>query len=164
MEPLPVHDDAPTDGPLGHEAGRGEDGAPHLGECGRGGLRVGRRRSERAIDHLEQRLELEGLLEEVEGPEPDHAHRGLDRPVAGDHDDGDARRLLPHAGDELDAIHLGHPDVDDGEARRRALQQVERLPPISGLDDLEPLVRQHPAQRVADLLLVVDHQDRVGHR
>src|SRR5262249_40557643 len=73
---------------------------------------------ERPADDAEKRVELEGLLEEVEGAVADDAHGGLDGAVPRDHDDGHAGRLPSHALHQLDAVHLGHPDVDDGETRR----------------------------------------------
>src|SRR5262249_15688381 len=105
----------------------------------------------------------ERLLEEVERAESDDAHRGLDRTVARDHDDRQLRRLLLHAAHQLDAVDLGHPDVDDRQPRHRLLEQVERHPPVGPLHPVEALARQPPAQRVPDLLPVIPPQNRLGH-
>src|SRR5579885_2774024 len=74
-----------------------------------------------------------------------------------------ARHLLAHALHQLDAVHLGHPDVHDREPGHRAVERGERRPPVLGLEHLVPLVDEHAAQRLADVRLVVAHQDRLGH-
>src|SRR5439155_1584958 len=121
VEPLPVHDDAARDGPLWQHARRGD------GRRRRRAVAVDRDVAvERATHHLEQRVELEGLLEEVARAEANHAHRRLDRAVARDDDDRQPRRAGPHALDELDSVDLRHPHVDDRQAGLDVLEQLER--------------------------------------
>src|SRR5262249_58617856 len=52
---------------------------------------------------------------------------------------------------------------DDGEARLLLLQHLQRGAAVLGLQHVEALVGQHPAQRVPDLRLVIHHQDRFRH-
>ncbi len=163
VQTLAVHDDALADRALGDAPRRGHArrrrdrrGAGH-------DYRLFGDAAQRAVDHPEERIQLERLLQEVERPHADHAHRGVDRSVAGDHDDRDLGRLLAHARDELDAVDLGHPDVHDREVRQLLLEQLERPPAVRRLHHFVPLVRQHAAQRVPDVGLVIHHQDRVRH-
>ncbi len=162
MEPLPVHQHAAADGAL-REApgGRARRRRARGRRRRRRGLR--RVRAERAPDDTEEGIERERLLEEVEGAEADDAHRGLDRAVPRDDDDRHPGRLVAHALDQLDAVHLGHPHVHDRQPRRGVLEQLEGAAAVGGLEHLEALVGEHAAQRVPDVLLVVHHQDRLGH-
>src|SRR3989442_1316737 len=47
--------------------------------------------------------------------------------------------------------------------RRAGASGTERAPAVGRLEHLVALVAQHAAQRVADVLLVVHHQDRLRH-
>jgi hypothetical protein len=163
MEPLPVHQHAARDGALGKTSrGHVRRHARHSRLDDTVGCRAALA-PEGTADDVQERIERERLLEEVECAETDDAHRGLDRAVAGNDDDRHARRLGPHALHQLDPVDVGHPHVDDGEARRRVREQLERAAPVGRLDHLEPLIGQHSAQRLPDVLLVIDHQDRLGH-
>ncbi len=157
MQALPVHHHAAGDRPL-RDAARGCQR-----RSGDGRTRAAAIVAEHPVDGLQERIELEGLLEKVGGAEADRVHRRLDRPVPRDHDDRDARHLLAHALHQLDAVHLGHPDVHDGEPGHRVVERGERRPAVLGLEHLVPLVDEHIAQGLADVRLVVDHQDRLGH-
>src|SRR6185437_2408638 len=95
----------------------------------RGGVGLGSAlATEGPADDVQERVEGEWLLEEVERAETDDANGGLDRAVARDDDDRHSWRLHPHALHQLDAVDVGHPYVDDGEARRGLRQQLERAP------------------------------------
>ena len=123
------------------------------------------RRSSARFDDLQQRVDRERLLDEVEGAELGRLHRGLDVAVAGDHDD---RRTLGRlARMRCAAARCRRPPA----SRRRAITSSRRArcassssarAPVLRLEHAQPSSRQHAAQRVADLVLVVDHQDRVA--
>src|SRR5262245_53553814 len=112
---------------------------------------------QRPLDTVEQLLILEGLLEEVQGAFLHGPDAGRDRRVARDEDDwhcllGPAQGCL-----ELEPAGAGQPDVEH-ETRRaiggivlqKGLGRGERL-------HLEPEGADHPGQRPADRLVVVDH-------
>ncbi len=162
VEPLPVHQHAAADGAL-REAPGGRERRRRARRRRRRRLGGGRVRAQRAPDDAQERVERERLLEEVEGPEADDAHRGLDRAVPRDDDDRHPGRLVAHALDQLDAVHLGHPHVHDREPRGGVPEQLEGAASVGRLEHLEALVGEHAAQRVPDVLLVVHHQDRLGH-
>ncbi len=92
------------------------------------------------------------------------AHGRLDVSVPGDDDDSGSRMTLLDLAQNLDAIDLGHPDVDEDEPRVLRGDHRERGSPVVRLEHTEALVREHPAYAGADLLLVVDDQDRLSHQ
>ncbi len=85
-----------------------------------------------------------------------------------------ARRLvLADALERLEAAHLGQLHVEDREVDRRVRAREDLRAParrVSALDDAVALALEHELQRAADVLLVVDDEDRfaagalsVGH-
>ena len=62
---------------------------------------------------------------------------------------------------ELPAVHDRHHQVQQDHARARVggLEVVERLASVADARDLVALVLQHLAQRIANVRIVVDHQD-----
>ncbi len=58
-------------------------------------------------------VEVEGLGEVVVGALLERGDRVVDGGVGGDEDDVGPRRLLAHAAEQRQAVHLGEPDVAD---------------------------------------------------
>ena len=68
-------------------------------------------------------------------------------------------------GDELDPGHPGHPLVGDEQVDRPALEDGEGLLAGAGAQRLVPLLRRKRLPQDAQHLgLVVDEEDRGGHR
>jgi hypothetical protein len=106
-------------------------------------------------------------VHEVDGPFG--VEVGLHQVVAPEGGDEDDRRhlglaALPYERGRLEAVHGGHPDVeqDDGEVLRQDATQCGQAG--IGLDDGVPEGLQHRLQGQALGRVVVDHQDRHGFR
>jgi hypothetical protein len=78
-----------------------------------------------------------------------------------DHDDRDRPPGLVPAqlGQELEAIHLGHHEVEDDQTGRRLLDARERGPPVLGLHHGVALSLQQPADQLPELSVVVHDQN-----
>ncbi len=112
--------------------------------------------------------DLEGLLEE--GVDPVGVAQVLgDAPAAvdgADHDDRDvavALRALDAPAD-VEAVHLGEHGVEEDHVGGVLADQLQRREPLRGLDDLEALLVEHPAEHLPDVVLVVDDEDLRVHR
>src|SRR5687767_8933664 len=80
---------------------------------------------------------------------------------AGERRERDRRHRAPallaqraHALDELEAVHVGHPDVADEDVRTLALDEGQRLLRARGLQDLRLAVLQHAGHELAGVGLV----------
>jgi hypothetical protein len=120
---------------------------------------------EGAACHHEQLVDLEGLLQVVEGPELHGLDRALDRGVGRHHHDLGAlavRGRGHEVADDLEPRALGHPVVHDQEVERPLREQPLGLAGAGRRHHLVALVAQGAAQVLQDLLLVVDEQDRAA--
>ena len=115
--------------------------------------------AERVARHEQQALAVGRLLDEVVGAELGGLHGRGHRAVPGeDHHRG--RGLLGLEGlQDLHAVHLRHLDVEEDEVRRLPLDHLEGGLAVGGQQALVPFVLEDHAQRGADGLLVVDHED-----
>jgi hypothetical protein len=60
----------------------------------------------------------------------------------------------------VDAVHVGHVEVEDDERHRSERDLLDRFEPVAGLDELGVLERtQRGAHHLADGSRVVDDQD-----
>src|SRR5205085_4191222 len=114
---------------------------------------------ERAGDTHQCLFEREGLLDEVVRAQPRGLHRRLDRAVAGDHDDRRLRTHAPELGQGLEAIHPGHPDVEEDDVGRLVGDEAHGRFAGAGRAHAIALVLQHRAQRALNGRLVVDDED-----
>ena len=117
-----------------------------------------------AHDH-EQFVDLEGLLEVVEGPEPHGLDRALDRGVGRHHHDLGPLAFGQRRGqftEHLEAGLLRHAVVHDEHVEAPLRQQALRLGGARRRHHVVIRVAQRPAQGPDDLLLVVDEQDRAA--
>ena len=103
--------------------------------------------------------EPERLLQEVVRAAVERADLALLVGVAGQDQD---RHVEPAAqpADDLDAVDVGQPEVEDHEVGRLGRGQVDGLQPGGGAEHPLALALQRPAQGMEHLRLVVDHQDR----
>ena len=170
VEPLAVHDDAARDRALRPTAAaaqrrRSSAAAPASSAARRRvGRRVGRARA-RGRPRCSSASSENGFSMKSKAPSLVAAHRGLDVAVARDHDDraspGPASRMRRTSSmPSTSGIQMSS-DHQRGAARSRAARARRGRPRPRAP---EALVGQHAAQRAADLRLVVDHQDRLGHR
>ncbi len=102
---------------------------------------------QRPLDGHLQFLVDQRLGEEIEGPEADRLDGRFDGAVAGDHDDGAGRLLLPAVGKDVESVVRAEADVDQ--------RQVVGLP-LHGRGGLG-----HIARRVGLVSLAAEP---VGHR
>ena len=63
---------------------------------------------------------------------------------------------------ELEAVHLGHHQVEQDQGGPRGGEPGQRDPAVLGLDDGNALALEAPAHHVAHGGVVVDDQDRPG--
>jgi hypothetical protein len=79
--------------------------------------------------------------------------------VAADHQHGHVVTALAEGLEELQAVHLGHLDIEDHRVRRALRHPGEGLVPSSRLLHPVSLVLQDHVEAVADRCLVVHYQD-----
>src|SRR5262249_43109220 len=120
---------------------------------------------ERVADPQQEHVAVERLLEEVEGALARRAEGIPDGGVAGDDDDRDLAVGAEVAGlerrEEVEPVLLAKLDVDDEELDTLAAEEPARLGRAAGLQHLEALALEDHPQRAANVLLVVDDEDRV---
>jgi hypothetical protein len=98
-----------------------------------------------------------GVTEVLVRPADHRLLRGLQRPVAREHNDRDVRIELPEFLERADAVHLRHPNVEDNDGEGLGPDQVERDPPAGGSLDGE-LRGKAEGDRLAGAVLVIHHQ------
>jgi hypothetical protein len=89
--------------------------------------------------------------------------RGVDRAVSAHHDDRHGQQ--PAGGPFLqqrDAVHIGHPDVEQHEVGTQAIAAGARLGSVFGQLDVVAFVREDFRQQGADAQLVIDYKNG-GH-
>src|SRR6266545_4226964 len=92
---------------------------------------------EGALHDEERLLERERLLDEVVGAELGRLDGGLDGAMAGDHHHGGLPPPLLDLGQRLEAVHAGHPDVEEDQIRRVVGQAPQRL--LGGAHGRDPI-------------------------
>jgi hypothetical protein len=137
-----------------HDAGAVRQLAPERPVVEREAARGGR-----LLGQLGHAVGVEGLLEEVVGADLHRLDRHRHVAVAGDEDDGqpavDAHQLLQ----ERHAVHAGHLDVGDDDARIVRAHGLQRLLGAGEGLGVEARERQPLADRLAHVLFVVDDRD-----
>ena len=115
--------------------------------------------AERVLDGQDDLLQRERLFEEIERAELGGRDGRLDGPVAGD--DHDLRALVrgPDPLQDVEAVHLGEPDVEQHEAEVLGLEQGQPGLARLGRPDDEALVLEDALERGPDARFVVDDQD-----
>ncbi len=106
----------------------------------------------------EDALALEGLFEEVEGAPAGGLDGGRHVGVAADHEDGHVVAALAQGFQELEAVHLGHLDVEHDGVGGALGYFGEGLGAVARLLHPVAFVLQDHVQAVADCGFVVDHQ------
>ncbi len=116
---------------------------------------------ERAADDDQQLVDLERLLEVVEGAELHGLDGALDARVRRHHDDLRAIGVAVgrQAPDQLEAGRARHQVVDDEQIEAAAPEELARLVRAARLGDVVALGAQRAPERLHDLLFVVHEED-----
>ncbi|HVP92021.1 MAG TPA: hypothetical protein VMS75_12490 [Terriglobales bacterium] len=108
-------------------------------------------------------LPVEGLLQEIEGAELGCLDRGLDRPLARDHDDLRGDGFLLDLGQELEAVLARQLDIEEDEVEADCQPELlEAVLACRRLEEFVALVLEDHLEGLADALLVVDDEDAGG--
>ena len=91
--------------------------------------------------------------------EPDGRDRRLDRAVARDDDDLGVVRFLVNVPEHLEAVHLGHDDVQERDVVRLAPESRQRGRPVARHRDLIPASEQELFEDRPKVFLVFGDQD-----
>jgi DNA-binding response OmpR family regulator len=118
---------------------------------------------ERLLHRRQQLLQRDRLFQEIEGAEARRLDRGVDRAVSRHHHH---RHVQVPAGvpllEQRDAVHVGHPDVQQHEVGALALAQQPRLRGVLRQLDAVTFVGQDFLQEGSDAHFVIDDKN-VGH-
>ena len=146
---LPVDEHAPVGGrghrdllpELRHQVALTHHGEPlvHRG-AQRAVFRLQLALAQRVTNDEHGLIQRQRLLDEVEGPHLDRADRRFDVAVARDHDDFGLRRGLFDTAEQFDAVDIGHPDVEQHQARALLGDEVHHRPRAARVHDPEPFV------------------------
>ena len=110
---------------------------------------------ERGVEHVQQRVELERLGDEVGRALLDRVDRVLHRAEAGDDDRDDFRIALERGLEHGAAVDAGQPEVGDDDVEGELGQARERVFAAGGLLDDEAVVGQPLRDRLPQRRLVV---------
>ncbi len=91
-------------------------------------------------------------------------HRGVHPRVARDQEHGHVEVAPTDLAQELDPVHARHVDVGEDDLVVVRVDEGERLPPVARGVDLPAGLRQHGAEHVQEIALVVHHQDAAAAR
>ena len=120
-------------------------------------------RFETRAHDVEELVELEGLGDEVRGPELDGLDRVLDRPVAGDDDGHDARIAGDGSVDDRSSVDTGESEVRHDHVEGKAVQRLDRGLARGRLDYVKPGIREALRQDTPQRLLIV-YKEKMAFR
>ena len=113
---------------------------------------------ERRVEHVEQRVELERLGDEVGRALLDRVHGVLHRAEAGDDDRDDFRVALERGLEHGAAVDAGQPEVGDDDVERELGEPRQRVFAVGGLLDDEAVVGEPLRDGLPQRRLVVDEE------
>ena len=114
---------------------------------------------QRAIGGDEQLVDVDGLHDEVVGAELEALDGRLDVGGAGEDDHGGVLIDLAHLLEQLDAGHVRHLQIGDGERGVGAAEHRHALPPVGGQATVVARRQKDLVEHLTDLLVIVDDQD-----
>ncbi len=122
---------------------------------------LGRRRraTKDRLDSCQQLLETERLRHVVVRAEVQPADAVGRRVACGEEDHGHVDPVAAHALQDLEAVELGHRDVEDDEIGCRRCELGHGVSAVRRGLDLEADESEPDRDEVGDVLLVVDNQD-----
>src|SRR5690606_13718050 len=118
--------------------------------------------AQKGVDARQHFLEVEGLDDVVVRPGRQAVHLVLPAITRGEHEHGKRLALPAQLADQVEAGQARQPEVDDGEVDRVLQREVQALAPVGGLLEGEAVLRELPAQRLAQRRVVFDHEE--AHR
>ena len=125
-------------------------------------LRPQRPLAERLVRDEQQLLDLERLGDVVVGSELHRADRRLDRTERRDHHEVRRLRQLHDAADQVEAVHLRHPQIGDHEVEAPHARELEpRRGPARRIDVVAGLL-ELLREQIAHGLVIFDDQDGRG--
>ena len=113
----------------------------------------------RAAQHRAHHLERGRLGKVVVGAGADRLHGGVDRRVAGDHDDRNLRRLVQHVAQQVEAVLATEVQVREDDVEGRFREALDGRLHAARDHDLVAEVLRHPLDDSSGLRLIVDDQD-----
>ena len=113
---------------------------------------------ERRVQHVEQRVELKRLGDEVGRSLLDRVDGVLDRAEAGDDDGDDVRIALERRLEDSSAVHARQSEVRDDDVEREIGEPRERFLAARRLLDDEAMVRESFGDSLTQRRLVVDEE------
>ena len=118
-----------------------------------------------AVGNQNQAVSLKWLLDEVVCAVLDGGDRRLDVTVTRDHHDRKFGVLLLHAVEQLQTIKLAalQPDVQEDQVRSTGCDRRQGIIAVAGGTRSVALVLEDAGNQIADIGLVIDYQDFVGH-
>jgi hypothetical protein len=117
---------------------------------------------ERLLEGQLELFHLEGLAQEVRGPEAHRLDDGARLTVSGQHHHGHVREALLEALEGLETVHARQDHVQGDQIRPGALQAPQGLLPARKCQDLVAASGHQGLQVVSDAGIVVDDQDAEG--
>ena len=117
-----------------------------------------RRAPQDGADAGRELVRVEGLGDVVVGAEVEALGLIGGRALGGQQDDGD-RSALAELAHDLDAVEIGHDDVEEDDVRADLLGLLERLLTTVGGDDAEALFAEGDRDELRDARFVVGDED-----
>src|SRR5438034_306939 len=102
-----------------------------------------------------ERFQLIRFLDEVDRPSLHRLDRGVDRPLARDHDHGGLGPHHPETMQDLQSGGFGHPKVEEGHVERLPLDRAKRFTPVRGGDDGVSVLTQERGELFPEGLVVI---------
>ena len=146
-----------------HRGARTDQRVPGRRRRRRGARVAERLRLDRALDGVEERRKVERLRDVLECARLHRRDGALAIAVRGRHDDGNLGASAPDLTEEIEAVAVGKPDVEEHAVDRIAAKNRPRFGERPGDDRLVTLRSDRPREPVADAGFVVDDED-VTHR
>src|SRR5207247_1804431 len=114
------------------------------------------------LHHVEgppERFQLIRFLDEVDRPSLHRLDRGVDRPLARDHDHGGLGPHNPETMQDLQSGGFGHPKVEEGHVERLPLDRAKRFTPVRGGDDGVSVLTQERGELFPEGLVVIGDEN-----
>ena len=112
----------------------------------------------RGRQHVEERVELKGLGDEVGGALLDRVDGVLDRSVARDHDRHDVGIALERGIEDLPSVDTGKSQICNQDVEGEVGDSLDRVFAAAGLLDDEAMIREALGDRLTQRLFVVYDQ------
>ncbi len=112
-----------------------------------------------AVDHDPELVGLERLGHEVIGAALHGLDGGVHRRITGDDDGQDVRVQLPDVRQDLHAVLARHLEVQQNDFRPGGVDELQRVIAAGGREHVIPHPLQDPLGAIADVPLVIGHQD-----